>query len=494
MLSSRPNIIYFNPDQMRGDFMGCSGHPTIKTPNFDRLAAAGTLFNQCHVQHTVCTPSRCSFMTGWYPHVSGHRTLWNCLQPHEPNTMKYFKDAGYNVQMMGKNDLFSPEAVEQSLTHFHSIDVDRMKTGKRPPKGDPHFNSFLYSASEQPTHDDLYLERALDFLNQQDDNSQPFFLFLPWIFPHCPFFAPEPWHSMYTVDDVADLRPANFEGKPSFYSLIHKNRDLDKLSERELKKITAVYMGMISYVDHLLGKVLDCLEERGLWDNTAIFAFSDHGEWGGDYGLVEKWTAGMDDCLTRVPMVVKPPCSSQDSGFVPGTVVNDPIECHDIMPTSLELAGIECRHTHFAVSMMPQLKGTPGDPNRAVYTEGGHNTNEPHCFEGYGERDAELSKDDHIYHQKLKQQQDTPLSASRATSLRTASHRYVKRPFDQDELYDLVADPMETENLIDHPAHATVLAELKERMIDWYVNTADVVPMIQDPRGFSEDHPLRIGS
>ena len=117
-VNKRQNILYFNPDEMRGDFMSCAGHPVIKTPHFDRLANAGTLFNNTHVQHTVCTPSRCSFMTGWYAHTAGHRTLCNTLQDHEPNTMKYFKNAGYDVQMIGKNDLFSPAALENSVSGF----------------------------------------------------------------------------------------------------------------------------------------------------------------------------------------------------------------------------------------------------------------------------------------------------------------------------------------------------------------------------------------
>ena len=79
-------------------------------PNFDRLAAEGVRFDQCHVQHPVCTLSRASLMTGWYPHVSGHRTLWHLLQPHEPSLFRYLKESGYHVVVwLGKNDLYSPD-------------------------------------------------------------------------------------------------------------------------------------------------------------------------------------------------------------------------------------------------------------------------------------------------------------------------------------------------------------------------------------------------
>ena len=327
------------------------------------------------------------------------------------------------------------------------------------------------------------LENAIQYLRSRRDSEQPFFLFLPWGLPHCPYTCPEPFYSMYDPDDLPDLRPAELLQKPAFYRFIHEYRKLDQLNERELKRIAAVYMGMISYVDDLLGRLLDVLEETGLWDNTAVFAFSDHGDWAGDYGLVEKWPSGMDDCLTRVPMIVRAP------GCPGGNVVKTPVECHDIMPTSLELAGIECRHTHFAHSMMPQLRGEDGDADRAVFTEGGYNTNEPHCFEG---RDAGLLRKESIYYAKVQQQQEEPQSVSRAVSIRTSTHRYVKRPFDIDELYDLRSDPYELDNRIDDADCGAVLSELKERLLEWYVNTADVVPWEQDSRGYPSEHKLGV--
>ena len=89
----RPNLIFFIPDELRASSVGCYGDPVSTTPNIDRLASQGTRFDQCHVQHTVCTPSRTSFTTGWYPHVRGHRTLWNMLRPEDPNLLKYLKRA-----------------------------------------------------------------------------------------------------------------------------------------------------------------------------------------------------------------------------------------------------------------------------------------------------------------------------------------------------------------------------------------------------------------
>ena len=113
------NIIYYNPDELRADVLGCYGHPMVKTPNIDRLAAKGTTFENCFVQHTVCSPSRCSFLTGWYPHVRGHRSLWHLLKPDEPNTLKYLKQHGYHVNCVGKNDALATETFADSVHEIH---------------------------------------------------------------------------------------------------------------------------------------------------------------------------------------------------------------------------------------------------------------------------------------------------------------------------------------------------------------------------------------
>ncbi len=97
----RPNILIFMPDQQRADCVGCFGNEHIHTPNIDALAARGVRFDNAWVNHPVCSPSRVNLMTGWYPHTRGHRTLTHLVQPHEPNMLKYLKDAGYHVAWAG---------------------------------------------------------------------------------------------------------------------------------------------------------------------------------------------------------------------------------------------------------------------------------------------------------------------------------------------------------------------------------------------------------
>ena len=474
------NFIYFNPDEMRADLLGCYGHELAQTPNFDRFAAEGVRFDQCHVQHTVCAPSRASFLTGWYPHVRGHRTLWHPLQGDEPNTFRYLKEAGYDVFVSGKNDAFSAAAQELSVTGRIAAEIELVTpVGEAPEKR--LFQNFLHQPYEGH-HEDYYKTRAvIAKLRELKDSPTPFMIFMAHEYPHCPYTCPREYYNMYDPADLPPLRPADLEGKPALYSAIRKHRELYHLGEDDFTKIMAVYLGMISYVDAQFGLLLDALEETGLDKTTAVFFFSDHGDWAGDYGLVEKWPSALDDCLTRVPMIVRSP------GCRAGHVVREPVECFDIMPTTLELAGIEAGHTHFARSMVPQLNGAAGDKDRFVFAEGGYNTNEPHCFEGNDDFDSGLSLldvPDHVYHKKAVQQQEAPQTVSRSVMIRSLDHKLVERPDGTSEFYDLNKDPQELVNRYHDPACQEGISRCQKELMRWYIRTSDVVPFAKDPRGW----------
>ena len=483
MQKPHPNIIYLNPDQMRADALSCYGHPLARTPNFDRLAAEGVRFNQCHVQHTVCSPSRCSFMTGWYPHVRGHRTLWHPLQPDEPNTLKYLKQAGYEVHWVGKNDLLAPESFADSVSVVHAWEWGA-PSERLFEYGDAAYHTMLMGPGSQHNTDRQLYDKAIEVLRSRRPDDSPFMLYVPTMSPHCPFTCPEPFYGMYDPDDLPPLRPADLPNKPVFHRLIRQYRGLGELDGAVLRKVMAVYLGMVSYVDHLVGELLEVLDETGLAENTAVFAFSDHGEWAGDYGLVEKWHGGLDDCLTRVPMIVRTP------GCAAGHVVRELVECFDILPTSLELAGVACRHTHFARSMTAQLAGGAGDPGRAVFAEGGYDPHEPHCYEGVPGGFQDIGDDPKtLYYPKGRQQQEHPESSVRCAMIRTASHKLVFRPKDVSEFYDLAADPQELHNRYDDPSLADVRRRLERRILEWYVHTSDVVPIDRQPRNFPPHLP-----
>lgn len=474
----RRNIILFNPDEWRAECAGCYGHPVVRTPNLDHLAAEGTRFDQCHVQHPVCTPSRASFLTGWYPHVRGHRTLWHLLRPEEPNLFRYLTAAGYDVRVYGKNDALAPGSFAASVA-----EAGHPRGGHGPanpwPQDDPRYFSFLFGPGGAPTEHVDYrsLAAGLDFLRQPHD--QPFCLFLPFGMPHPPYSAPEPFHTMYDPAALPPLRPPVGDDHPRFYRLIRQSRRLDELDDTALRQIQAIYLGMISYADWLLGELLRALDETGLADSTTVLVFSDHGDWAGDYGLVEKWPSALDDTISRVPFVIRTP------GGARGHVVPELVELLDLTPTVLDLAGVPLRHTQFGRSLLPQLHGEPGDPARAAFAEGGYDPHEPHCFEGHVGGDQFLREPSHIYFPKANLQQRDPLSVCRAAMIRTATHKLIRRPLEQSELYDLRADPWELQNRFGDPALAAVQADLERRLLDWYIHTSDVTPFDEDPRGYT---------
>ncbi|GAB4563949.1 MAG: sulfatase-like hydrolase/transferase [Anaerolineae bacterium] len=470
------NFIFFMPDELRAESVGCYGHPLASTPNMDALAEQGTRFDQCHVQHPVCSPSRCSMMTGWYPHVRGHRTLWHLLRPDEPNLLQYLREAGYDVIWYGKNDLLSQTTFESWVTVAESHGRRLWDNFPFTPE-DPRYFSFLvgpYGGPLEEHTDYANVQAAIRFLRSKPQ--RPFLLYLPLTYPHPPYGAPEPWHSQIDPEALPPLRPYVKDGKPEYFDLIRRSRRLDELEEGDFRKINAVYLGMTSFVDHLLGLLLDALADSGLEEETTVFVFSDHGDWAGDYGLVEKWPSAMEDVITRVPLIVRTPDGAR------GHVVNEPVELFDIMATTLELAGIEARHTHFARSLVPQLGGQTGDAARAVFCEGGYARHEPHCFEGNPTRDPFAREKNHIYFPKGQVQQDYPDSVGRTVMMRTMTHKLVYRPTGVCELYDLRADPMELHNVYEEAGYAGIRDHMEREMLSWLVQTSDVTPFDEDSR------------
>jgi len=472
-LAHKPNLIFFMPETLRAESIGCYGHPVVRTPNMDRLAQQGVRFTQCHVQNTVCGPSRCSLMTGWPVHVRGHRSLYYLLHQDEPNLFRYLKSNGYDVYWYGKNDLLAADSFASSVTAWDSHAARNAARANPWPQSDPHYYSFLYGPGDdrRETADYANLQAAFRVLERAE---KPFCIYLPLSFVHPPFSAPADFHNMYDASKIPPLRPPNLPRKPNFFGAIRRTRRLDQLADADFRKIQAVYLGMISYSDWLLGELLQKLESTRHHEDTAVFLFSDHGEWGGDYGLVEKWPSAMDDTLTHVPLIARVP------GCAQGHVSSEIVELYDVMATCLDLAGIKAEHTHFARTLIPQLQGGSGDPKRAAFCEGGYNTYEPQCFEPM----EDFSSPADIYYPKVALQNEHPETITRTTSIRTLDHKLILRPDGQSELYDLKKDPRELHNLYGSKLYASEQETLRGRLLDWYVRTGDVAPMKQDRRGF----------
>lgn len=231
---------------------------------------------------------------------------------------------------------------------------------------------------------------------------------------------------------------------------------------------------MCARVDHQFGLVCDALRQAGMWDDTTFFVFSDHGDFTGDYGLVEKTQNTFEDCLARVPFLVKPPRGVEVQPRVSGALV----ELVDFAATVYDLTGIEAGYTHFGRSLRAVLAGDETHRD-AVFCEGGRLPDETQAME----RSSSSAFDENgLYWPRTSWQVADGSEHGKAVMCRTKTHKYVRRLLESDELYDLQSDPHEQHNRINDPALADVLSQLKDRLLTHYQQTCDVVPMHEDKR------------
>jgi len=463
-----PNIVIFVPDSMRGDAISLDRkvNPIIETPNLDALAREGTAFTNCFSTNPVCTPSRCCTFTGQYIHSCSHRSLYQMLQPHEENLFKFLKNKGYEVIMIGRNDLFNKDALKESVTRRIKAKVKALKDNPFPKE---HYlrKSFYYglrNEDEAKDFDYSVIKAALKYLDSEP--KEPFCLYIALNFPHPPYNVEEPYFSMYDREKIPNPIPKKLDDKPEFMQIMHERYGLYKLSKEDFKEIKATYYGMISRVDHQFGQIVDKVKEIGKYENTAFFFFSDHGDFTGDYGLIEKWPNAFHDCLLKVPLIMKIP------GIHPiNSVFTQLVQTIDIFPTILEIANIGTKYTHFGKSLIPLMKGNVKNIREAVFAEGGYDTREPQCFED------QIKSPDlpfiGIYYDKTNIPKEKPSTVARSVMIRTKSWKLVLRSNNEDELYDLMYDPIEINNLINIHGYEKIKINLKEQLLRWYLKTSD---------------------
>ena len=198
-LDDRPNVIIYLPDSVRAESMSPYGHRLVQTPNAERLAASGTLFEQAHVQHTQCAPSRAAMLSGRYMHVLGHRTQTHLLQPPEPNLLAILKAHGYTTVLLGKNDALAAAAFNASLSYWEN--TIGVQTGANAyAYGDAGYYSFASKGAGQAndTARNADLRAVTDvaaWLSQAPP--EPFAVLIAGDGAHPPYGAPAPYQHMY---------------------------------------------------------------------------------------------------------------------------------------------------------------------------------------------------------------------------------------------------------------------------------------------------------
>lgn len=482
----KPHILIFNPDEMRADTMGHLGNPAAITPNLDSFATRDAVsFANAHCQNTVCVPSRCSFFTGLYPHVRGHRTMSHLLHKNESSLFSELKASGWYVWMNSRNDLIDPENIDNIHKHCDVF----FQGGQQPaPKGpenpdirgrqtDPSFYSFyrgrlgLDNNGKNYSSDDEAVDEAIRVI-KNPPTDKPMCLFLGLFYPHVPYQVEEPYFSAIDKSKLPPRLtvPKDLGNHPLAMQLLHQNNNLSGLTEDQWDQIRSCYLAMTMKVDTQFGRVCQALKDAGIYDDTDIYVLSDHGDFTGDYGLVEKAQNLMPDCLTRVPLLIKPHKGVTVNPGISGALT----ELVDFYATAMDLAGVMPDHTHFGHSLRPQLKD-PSIPNRRyVFNEGGRtNAERANCTES-----LKAGRDELFWPRFTAQIDDT--AHGKATMIRSENHKYIRRIYEKDEFYDLVKDPGELKNEIDNPIYKDIIAEMKIQMLDWYQKTCDIVPLKKD--------------
>lgn len=322
-------------------------------------------------------------------------------------------------------------------------------------------------------YDWIHVLGAIDFINEYSMD-KPFCIYLPLTYPHPPYAVEEPFYSMINRAKVPARYPTpNWSKKPSILKEIWDRQGLKNWPEERWNELRAVYLGMCARIDHQFGLIIEALKRRGFYDNTLILFFSDHGDFTGDYGLVEKTQNTFEDVLTRVPLVIKPPFDFTSVAGVSEVLC----ELIDIPATIYDFLDIDPGYDHFGKSLLPVITGSTNEHRLAVYSEGGRRLKEEQA------KELESFKPDSLYFPRLSLQiTDEKPYHTKATMCRTKKFKYVKRLYEIDEFYDLEKDPQELNNVIDDPSYSNEIQRHKELMLTWYQETCDVVPKNTDKR------------
>ena len=486
----KPNIIIFNPDQMRADAVSHLGGVRGTTPFLDELAAQEAVsFRRAFCQNPVCVPSRCSFLTGLYPHVYGHRTMRYLLHEQDSTLFSELKSAGYYVWMNDRNDLLAGQ--DEALAAKHADEIFYAGGGGAPMRpensdfrgwpGDKSYYSHYIGRLQTDENgryysdDDLAVDAAIDRLRNPVDD-RPVCIFLGLMYPHPPYAVEEPYFSMFDRQSLAN-RAGIGRNKSYMQAVLRQNMGM-AYDEADYAEMRACYLGMCRKVDDQFKRLCEALKETDHYENSAIFFFSDHGDFTGDYDLPEKAQNCFEDCLTNVPFLVKPP---RGTSFQPG-IREDLIELVDFYATAMDFAGVTPDHDQFGHSLRGLLTDKAAGHRPFVFCEGGRLPHEFQCDEYHSSAgpDGNVPAGSMYWPRQMAQTDDR--AHAKGTMIRTAEEKYIHRSNGEHEFYDLKKDRLEENNVYGQAEYMDRVLALRLNMLDWYQATCDIVPRRYDRR------------
>jgi arylsulfatase A-like enzyme len=478
-------------DQLKATALSVYGNTVCQTPSLERLAGQGVTFQNAITPHPLCVPARTAILASRYPHQIGTRRNETRMPKGVTHAFGVWKSAGYTTGLIGKNHCFDREEdidlldVRGELWHRGLQNDAPLKGMEWPrPQADIHAAEAVradmprqsprisYAVTDYPEGDygtsviTATTEQFLEDHAAADNGGDrpPFALWVSYPDPHEPYEAPRRYADMFPPESV-DLPPGREnefdESAPERNRILHRILGLSGDSEEDIRRAISIYYAMTRFVDDGIGRILDTLEATGLRDNTIIVFTADHGDFMGEHDMIVKGGV-FYDCLVRVPLIVS------WTGHVREGVRDDSmVSTIDIVPTLLQLQGIESP-SEFYGKPLPTV--TEAEPRDAVFSEYGSGG------PAFKMSDLESMPEPYGYPTLIGSLQWREAEGDRRM-VRTERWKYVHDPMassdERDELYDLEADPAELKNVAADPSNADVVTKMKARLAAWRSDTGD---------------------
>jgi arylsulfatase A-like enzyme len=476
------NVLIITADQWRGDCLSALGHPVVRTPHLDALAAEGVLFARHFANTAPCGPSRASLHTGMY--LQNHRSGTNGtpLDARHSNWAKEAAAIGYDPVLFGYTDTsLDPRGLDPNDPRLKTYEsplpgirpVCHLPMGDPSPwtddlrargfevpadiryawgyrtagpdyeDGHPHPRPLRYPAEVDDTA--FLVERLMEYIAAA---KTPFIAHLSLLRPHPPFVAPEPYNKMYDPMAVRGfIRQVNAEEEsaqhPWLAFQLRRKAFRAPSDEKKLRRMKAVYFGLMTRVDDAIGRVLQFLKRSGRWESTLIIVTSDHGEEMGDHWQMGK--GGYFDGSYRIPLIIRDPRPSTDPSR--GAVVSAFTENVDIMPTLMDAIGAGIPLQCDGRSLVPFVEGTPPRNWRT---------------EAHWEFDFRDPTDD-----AAERELGLTMDQCALNVIRGERYKYVHFAGLPPLFFDLADDPEEFVNRADDPMCLPLMLEYAQKLLSW---------------------------
>jgi len=427
------NVLFILSDEHQHGLLGCAGNQDVHTPNLDQLAARGTRFENAYTPSPICVPARASLATG--RHVHEIRCWDNAIAyDGEPKGWAHrVGDAGMSADSIGKlhyRSASSPVGFRRQISPAHIMGgIGQVWGSVRAPLPETMGRSPLYDQigpghSSYNEFDEGVADHAVHWLAEHAVQEEPWVLFVGFVAPHFPLVVPQRYLDLYPTDSIElpTLHPDRGYKRHPWVERQARYMDHDQAigTDEQRRLAIASYLGLVSFVDDNIGRVLDALREHGLEDSTTVIYSSDHGENLGSRGMWNKCLMYRES--TGVPMILAGP------EIPAGQVCETPVSLLDIQNTILDLVGVP-EDAESPGTSMARLAITPDDPTRTVFSE----------YHAVG-------------------------SESAAYMLANKKYKYHYYVGLEPELFDLETDPAETSNLASLPDYRGLVTEFEAQL------------------------------